>query len=108
MSLTLTPTAAARIHALAVKDGRSDLRFRLGVAGGGCSGFQYVMELDAAQNPDDQIFTLDNAAVIVDATSLPFLEGAVLDYVESLSGAAFEIKNPNSTAKCGCGSSFAV
>lgn len=84
-------------------------RLRISVLGGGCSGFQYQFDFDAsAPKEDDMIFNHKNAQIIVDTTSLALLSGAVLDYVEHLGSAAFEIKNPNATASCGCGNSFSI
>lgn len=107
-SIAITDSAAQRIHYLSEKEGKSGLRFRLTVTGGGCSGFQYNMDLDDKQTADDVTFEHRGAQVVTDSLSLQFLKGSTLDYVETLSGSSFEIKNPNATAKCGCGSSFSV
>ena len=105
----LTQAAADRINALKNKDTREGLRFRVTVKGGGCSGFQYVFALEAAPlAADDAVFSLDGAEVVVDEVSLGIIAGSQLDFVEDLSSAGFEIKNPNATAKCGCGNSFSV
>jgi iron-sulfur cluster insertion protein len=105
----LTESAAARINQLKAAEGKTDIRFRITVKGGGCSGFQYEFALDdSAPTEADAIFAKDGAEAIVDDVSLGIIKGSVLDYVEDLSSAGFEIKNPNATAKCGCGNSFSV
>jgi iron-sulfur cluster insertion protein len=81
---------------------------RIAVSGGGCSGFQYGFTFDDVQNDDDLVVSRDGATLLVDAVSLNYMSGSELDFVEDLAGAAFQIKNPNATSKCGCGSSFAV
>jgi iron-sulfur cluster assembly protein len=80
---------------------------RVGVRGGGCSGFQYALAFDA-QRDDDEVFTDHELKILVDRPSLPYVRGAVVDYVESLQGAGFKVENPNIVAACGCGSSFRV
>lgn len=108
-AFTLTDAVAARINALKYLEKKPGLRFRITVKGGGCSGFQYDFALDdSAPAADDVIFSHNNAEVIVDNVSLGIIGGSVLDYTEDLSSAGFSIKNPNATAKCGCGNSFAV
>ncbi len=106
--LTVTPNAARRIAAIIAAEGRSGLALRLSVAGGGCSGFRYGFTLDDNTTGDDSVFVQDGTTVVVDASSLDLLGGATLDYVEDLIGASFQVRNPNATASCGCGSSFAV
>ncbi len=81
---------------------------RISVEGGGCSGFQYKFELDDTATDDDIRIERDGATVLVDPMSLEFLGGSMLDYQESLGAAHFSIENPNATAQCGCGNSFAV
>jgi iron-sulfur cluster assembly protein len=80
---------------------------RVGVRGGGCSGFQYALAFDQ-QRDGDEIFTDHGLKILVDAPSLPYVSGAVVDYVEGLQGAGFKVDNPNVIAACGCGSSFRV
>lgn len=104
----VTENAAKRIAYLTTLEENKNVRLRIAVLGGGCSGFQYNFDFDAACNPDDKIFTTDGVEVLVDETSLELLRNSVLDYVETLGSAAFVVKNPNATAKCGCGNSFAV
>ena len=106
---SLTESAAARINALKASEHKPGLRFRVAVKGGGCSGFQYEFALDdSAPAQGDTLFAKDGAEVVIDDVSLGIIGGSVLDYAEDLSSAGFEIKNPNATAKCGCGNSFAV
>jgi iron-sulfur cluster assembly accessory protein len=106
-SLSLSSSAAARINAIAAKQGKPPI-LRLAVEGGGCSGFQYKFELADALAPDDSVSETDGVRLVVDPVSLDLVAGCVVDYVESLGGAAFKVENPNATAGCGCGSSFAV
>ncbi|WIY24096.1 HesB/IscA family protein [Parasedimentitalea psychrophila] len=80
---------------------------RIAVEGGGCSGFQYEIELDSAKT-DDLVLEGQGEKVVVDSVSLPFLENAVIDFTEELIGARFTIENPNATASCGCGTSFSM
>ena len=105
---TVSESASKRIaHLLATEP--SGTRLRVAVEGGGCSGFQY--HYDFTQSPlaeDDRLFGTPDAPVIVDTTSLEYISGSMLDYVETLGAAAFEIKNPNAKASCGCGNSFTV
>ncbi len=100
--------AAARRIAEIVAGEREARILRVSVEGGGCSGFQYRYDLIAAGEPDDLVIERDGAIVVVDAVSLPFLAGCEIDYVDALIGASFQIHNPNATASCGCGTSFAV
>ena len=107
--ITLTESAAERINYLKKKEKKSDLRFRVNVKGGGCSGFQYEFTLDEnVPAESDIIVAASGAEVIIDDISIGLLAGSTLDYTEDLSHAGFEIKNPNATAKCGCGNSFSV
>ncbi len=107
----LTQGAVKRIaHLMTLEDGTV---FRIAVLGGGCSGFQYDFSIDTAINDDDQVMTKtapDGAeiTVAVDSMSLSFLAGSQLDYVQELIGSYFQVSNPNATASCGCGTSFAV
>ncbi len=105
---SVSTTAAERISTL-LKDEPAGSRLRVSVLGGGCSGFQYLFEFDAAPDaPDDIVFRAQEAQVVVDATSLDLLKGAMLDYREELGSAAFMITNPNAKASCGCGNSFSI
>jgi iron-sulfur cluster insertion protein len=105
--LTLSPSAAARIAAIAAKQAKPAI-LRLSVEGGGCSGFQYQFGLADAAEADDAVSETDGVKLVVDPMSLELVAGCVVDFVESLGGAAFKVENPQATAGCGCGSSFAV
>ncbi|MES1151546.1 MAG: iron-sulfur cluster insertion protein ErpA [Dongia sp.] len=104
----LTESAAKRIAWLIAQEGDAGLMLRLSVSGGGCSGFQYGFSFDNARQADDHLFERDGVKMIVDDTSLDLLSGAEVDYVEDLVGSSFQVKNPNASSSCGCGSSFAV
>ena len=106
-AITLSPSAAARVAAIAAKQAKPAI-LRLSVEGGGCSGFQYQFGLADAPEPDDVVAQTDGVSLVVDPVSLDLVAGCVVDFVESLGGAAFKVENPNATAGCGCGSSFAV
>lgn len=106
-SLTLSPSAAARIAVIAEKQGKPAI-LRLSVEGGGCSGFQYKFGLADAPEAEDLVTETDGVRLLVDPVSLDLVSGCVVDFVESLGGAAFKVENPNATAGCGCGSSFSV
>lgn len=105
-TVNITDAAAARILALTGGDPASF--FRIAVNGGGCSGFQYEFRIDAARQPDDVEFVHGAARVLVDQTSLGFMAGATVDFVDNLMGQAFKIRNPLATASCGCGTSFSI
>jgi iron-sulfur cluster assembly accessory protein len=81
---------------------------RISVTGGGCSGFQYNFDIAPAAEPDDLILAQDEARIAVDRIALDFMQGATLDFVDDLMGSSFRVENPNATASCGCGTSFAV
>ena len=104
----LTEAAARRIAYLITQEGNPQLMLRLAVSGGGCSGFQYGFSFDDTRNEDDVEFERNGVKLLVDPTSLELLAGAEVDFVEDLVGAAFQVRNPNATSSCGCGSSFAV
>ncbi|WP_404479551.1 HesB/IscA family protein [Novosphingobium sp. BL-52-GroH] len=106
-SLTLSPSAAARVAAIASKQGKPAI-LRLAVEGGGCSGFQYKFGLADGPEADDSVTETDGVRLVVDSVSLDLVSGCVVDFVESLGGAAFKVENPNAAAGCGCGSSFSV
>lgn len=105
--VTLTPSAAARVAAIAVKQGKPAI-LRLSVDGGGCSGFQYKFGFADAPETGDMIAETDGVRLVVDDISLDLVRGCSVDYVESLGGAAFKVDNPNAASGCGCGTSFAV
>lgn len=106
-TLTLSPSAAARVAVIAAKLDKP-AALRLAVEGGGCSGFQYRFGLAEGIDSDDLVTETDGVKLVVDPVSLDLVSGCVVDYVESLGGASFKVENPNATAGCGCGSSFAV
>jgi iron-sulfur cluster insertion protein len=106
-TITLSQAAATRVGLIAAKQGKPAI-LRLAVDGGGCSGFQYRFELAEQIDPDDIVAETSGVRLAVDPISLDLVAGCVVDYVESLGGAAFRVENPNATAGCGCGSSFAV
>ena len=106
--LDFTSAAAAKVSQLVAEEGNADIKLRVFIQGGGCSGFQYGFEFDEAQNEDDFAIVTDGVTLLVDPLSLQYLAGAIVDYSESLSGAQFVIRNPNAKTTCGCGSSFTV
>ena len=106
-SVTLSPRAAVRIAEI-VRAEAKPMMLRVAVSGGGCSGFQYGFVLDDTRNDDDLVVERDGAAVIVDPVSLEFLKGAEIDFVDTLMGRSFQVKNPNAKSSCGCGTSFSV
>ena len=107
--IEFTPKGAEKVHEfLAAQEAdTSSAGLRVGVRGGGCSGFQYQLAFDE-QRDGDVIFESSGLMILVDAQSLPYVDGSSIDYVESLQGAGFQVNNPNVVAACGCGSSFRV
>lgn len=105
--ISLAPSAAARVATIAAKQDKPAI-LRLSVEGGGCSGFQYKFGLADAPEADDIIAETEGVKLLVDSVSLGLLEGSVVEYVESLGGAAFRVSNPQAASGCGCGSSFAI
>ena len=83
-------------------------RLRISVSGGGCSGFQYGFDLETNRESDDLVIERDGATVLIDPVSLPFMAGSVIDFVDDLIGQSFQVRNPNATASCGCGTSFSI
>jgi iron-sulfur cluster insertion protein len=106
-TMTLSPSAAARVATIAAKQGKPAI-LRLAVEGGGCSGFQYKFELAEGAEDGDLVVERDGVTLVVDEVSLDLVAGSVVDYVESLGGAAFKVENPQAASGCGCGSSFSV
>jgi iron-sulfur cluster assembly accessory protein len=104
--VTLTDRAATKIKEL-LSEQTGDQALRVAVRGGGCSGFQYALAFDARKD-DDHVFERDGVNVVVDKTSMQFVFGSEVDYVDGLQGAGFAVNNPNVEAACGCGSSFTV
>jgi len=101
----VTDAAYRRIQALREETSKPCM-LRVAVLGGGCSGFQYSIELAEQPEPDDTVFEQDGNCVLVDSISLPFLSGATVDYRAELIGARFQVDNPNTRSTCGCGTSF--
>ncbi len=106
--VTISESAARRIAELLRQEGRADLKLRISVSGGGCSGFQYGFDFDDKVGPDDILFEKNGAVVVIDETSVAYMAGAEIDFVEDLVGAAFSVKNPNAVSSCGCGNSFSL
>jgi iron-sulfur cluster insertion protein len=106
--VTLSENAAKRINALVDSKGNKNLKFRITINGGGCSGFQYDFALVEDSKDDDLIVKRDGATMLIDGLSIMYIMGSEVDYTEELAGSMFVVKNPNATASCGCGSSFAV
>ena len=105
--VTLSASAAARLNALSQAEGHP-VMLRVAVEGGGCSGFQYQLDLVQAAEQDDLQIRRDGAAALVDPVSLDLLTGSEIDFVDELAGAQFRVKNPNARSSCGCGVSFSV
>ena len=104
--MNLQPAAIHKVKELVAEEGNPDLKLRVFVQGGGCSGFQYGFTFDVLRNEDDFDFEFQKVTVVVDSMSWQYLQGADIDYVEDVMGSSFTIKNPNATTTCGCGSSF--
>lgn len=103
-----TAAAAHKVRELIAEEDNQDLKLRVYISGGGCSGFQYGFTFDEASAEDDLNVVRDGVTLLVDPLSLQYLMGAEIDYTESLHGAQFVIRNPNAKTTCGCGSSFSV
>ena len=106
--LVLTPTAIAKVREIMATQNPLPAGLRIGVAGGGCSGFQYSMAFENQAGMMDKVFSFDDLKVFVDSTSLMYLNGCTVDYVETLEAAGFKFDNPQVKTTCGCGSSFSV
>jgi len=106
--LLFTDSAASKVKALIDEEGNSDLKLRVFVQGGGCSGFQYGFTFDEDVNEVDTVMDKNGVQLLIDSMSYQYLVGAEIDYKEDLEGSQFVIKNPNATTTCGCGSSFSV
>jgi iron-sulfur cluster insertion protein len=104
--ITITDSAVAKIRDILAEEAKPDLKLRVFVQGGGCSGMQYGFTLDETVNEDDFDLDVNDIHVLVDSMSGSYLQGAVIDYKEDQYGAQFSIKNPNAVTTCGCGSSF--
>ncbi|MEY4397312.1 MAG: iron-sulfur cluster insertion protein ErpA [Actinomycetota bacterium] len=104
--VTLTPAAASKAKVLLEREQRDDLRLRLVVKAGGCSGFRYDLFFDERDNDGDAIVEFDGVQVVIDKKSAPYLDGAEIDYEDSIQASGFQINNPNAQNTCACGDSF--
>lgn len=107
-SIIFTETAATKVSELIAEENNPDLKLRVYVTGGGCSGFQYGFTFDEEVNEDDTLVIKNGVTVLVDSMSVQYLSGAEIDYTDGLQGSQFVIRNPNASTTCGCGSSFSV
>ena len=105
--VVLTAKAAKQVRRVLSKEPEGSV-LRVAVNGGGCSGFQYAFDIVQAREPDDLVVERDGATVLIDPVSLEYMRGSNIDYVDDLIGQSFKIENPNATASCGCGTSFAL
>ena len=108
MPLVFSDSAASKVKELIEEEGNPDLKLRVFVTGGGCSGFQYGFTFDEEANDDDTALEKNGVMLLIDPMSYQYLIGAEIDYTEGLEGSQFVIKNPNAASTCGCGSSFTV
>jgi iron-sulfur cluster insertion protein len=106
--LVFTDSAADKVKQLIDEEGNPELKLRVFVQGGGCSGFQYGFTFDEEINEDDTVMDKNGVQLLIDAMSYQYLVGAEIDYKDDINGAQFVIKNPNATSTCGCGSSFSA
>ena len=106
--LIFSDSAAAKVKDMIDEEGNPQLKLRIYVSGGGCSGFEYGFAFDESVNEDDMKVEKSGVTLLVDAVSFQYLVGAEIDYEEGLEGSRFKIRNPNATSTCGCGSSFSV
>lgn len=106
--VTMMPNAVRKVKELIAEEGVDNLKLRMFVSGGGCSGFQYGFTFEEAANDDDWVLEFDGVTLLVDSMSGQYVQGAEVDYTESLQGSQFSIKNPNAQTTCGCGSSFSA
>lgn len=106
--LTFTDSAASKVRELIEEEGNPDLKLRVFVTGGGCSGFQYGFTFDEDVAEDDTSLEKNGVTLLIDPMSYQYLAGAEIDYTEGLEGSQFVIRNPNATSTCGCGSSFSA
>ncbi len=105
---TVSERAARRVAEMIAREGNPNLKLRIAVQGGGCSGFQYEFKLDEEQAADDIVVERDGVTVVIDGTSLLYMIGSEVDFAEELVGSYFKISNPNAQSSCGCGTSFSV
>lgn len=106
--INFTDNAVVKVRDLIEEEGNPELKLRVSISGGGCSGFQYGFSFDEITNDDDFVVDKDGVKFLVDAISFQYLLGAEIDYIDSFEGSQFTIKNPNAQTTCGCGSSFSV
>ncbi|GDX84406.1 MAG: iron-sulfur cluster insertion protein ErpA [Methylococcaceae bacterium] len=106
--IIFSDSAATKVHELIEEEGNDQLKLRVYVSGGGCSGFQYGFTFDEEVNEDDTQIEKNGVTVLIDSTSIGYLAGSEIDYKDDLNGAQFVIRNPNATTTCGCGSSFSA
>ena len=106
--LVFTDSAANKVKELIEEEGNAELKLRVFVSGGGCSGFQYGFTFDEGKHEDDAVMEKNGVMLLIDPMSYQYLMGAEIDYTEGIEGAQFVIKNPNATSTCGCGSSFSA
>ncbi len=106
--LNFSDSAANKVKELIAEEGNPDLKLRVFVTGGGCSGFQYGFTFDEVQNDDDTTMVKNGVTLLIDSMSMQYMTGAEIDYTEGLEGAQFVIRNPTAVSTCGCGSSFSV
>src|SRR5205823_4655169 len=106
--VSLTPNAIAKVKEIMAQQNPAPAGLRVGVVGGGCSGFSYSMSFENQAGMMDKQYEFDGLKVFIDATSVAYLNGATVDYIETLEGAGFKFENPNVKSTCGCGSSFSV
>lgn len=106
--LVFTDSAANKVKELILEEGNPELKLRVFVTGGGCSGFQYGFTFDEVASDDDTVMQKNEVTLLIDPMSFQYLVGAEIDYTEGLQGSQFVIRNPNATSTCGCGSSFSA
>ena len=106
--INVSPTAASKINELLAEEGKVGSGLRVFVQGGGCSGFQYGLMIEESGGDADQVIESKGVRLFVDPVSVSYLKGAEVDFVDTVTGGGFTIKNPNATSTCGCGSSFSV
>lgn len=106
--IKITANALAKVHSLVMDEDNPQLKFRVYVTGGGCSGFQYGFSFDEDRADDDTAIEKDGVTVLIDPMSYPYLVGSEVDYQEGLQGSRFVVQNPNANSTCGCGASFSI
>lgn len=106
--LEFTSAAAHKLQALREEEGNPDLKLRVSVYGGGCSGFQYTFALEEELKDDDRTVETDGATLVIDSMSYQYLAGSEVDFTDGLEGSMFVVNNPNATSTCGCGASFSI